>query len=216
MIWAAPILWVATALPAAACKVALILTVDVSGSIDHEEYRLQMDGLAAALEDSTVADALVDARAQVAIVQWSGASRQDVTVPWRRMRSLAAVSDLAQDVRQADRPWRHFSTAIGEMLAHVAPLFDQVQCAHKVVDVSGDGVSNEGRIPDEQRNALVMSGVRINALAILGASDEDLTAYFRKHVIGGLNAFVYEAKSYADYPETIRRKLLDEIAEPVS
>lgn len=212
----AALIWCLSALAASACKVALILTVDVSGSIDHEEYRLQMEGLASALEDTTVSDALVDAQAQVAVVQWSGASRQDITVPWRQMTDAAAVTALARDVRAADRPWRHFSTAIGEMLARIGPMFDDVSCAHRVIDVSGDGVSNEGRIPDEQRNALVVSGVRINALSILGATDEDLTAYFRKHVIGGLNSFVYEAKSYADYPETIRRKLLDEIAEPVS
>lgn len=202
--------------PVAACDVALILTIDVSGSINQQEYRLQMNGLATALEDTTVSDALVKAQAQVAIVQWSGTSRQEITVPWQQMTTPAEVASLARTVRDAERPWHHFSTAIGDMLATVAPLFDQVSCKHRVIDVSGDGISNEGRIPDEPRNALVVDGVRINALAILGATDEDLPTYFRRHVIGGLNSFVYEAKGYEDYPRAIRRKLLDEIAEPVS
>ncbi|MEO0864759.1 MAG: DUF1194 domain-containing protein, partial [Pseudomonadota bacterium] len=51
---------------------ALLLAVDVSGSVDKQEYRTQMDGLAAALRDGIVADALVAQRAQVALVQWTG------------------------------------------------------------------------------------------------------------------------------------------------
>ena len=209
-------IWMGTAAAALACDVELILTVDVSGSINEEEYRLQMDGLAAALDDAAIGDALVKAQAQVTLVQWSGSSRQDVTIPWRQMQTLDDVSTFVNLVREAQRPWRHFSTAIGDMLYRVGPLLEEVSCKHSVIDVSGDGVSNEGPIPDEARNGLVVRGVRINALAILGASDTDLTAYFRKHVIGGLNSFVYEAASYEDYPRTIRRKLLDEITEPVS
>jgi len=207
-------LWTATV--ATACKVALILTVDVSGSINEEEYRLQMDGLAAAMDDSTIVDALINAQAQVALVQWSGSSRQEITIPWQKMAARDDVAAFADLVRNAERPWRHFSTAIGDMLYRVAPMIDQVDCKQYVIDVSGDGVSNEGPIPDDARNALIGRGVRINALAILGASQSDLTEYFREHVIGGLNSFVYEAQSYEDYPRTIRRKLLDEITEPVS
>lgn len=201
---------------ARACDVALALTVDVSGSINPEEFRLQMDGLAGALRDSSVADALVKAQAQVSVILWSGASRQEITVPWRKMGNLADVDALALTVATAERPWRHFSTAIGEMLAITAPLFNEVACKRKVIDVSGDGVSNEGQIPDPLRDTLVANGIRINALAILGASGEDLVQYFTNHVIGGHNAFVYSATGYEDYPRAIRRKLLDEVTEPVS
>lgn len=213
--WAA-ISWLAQAVACRACDVALILTVDVSGSINEEEYKLQMDGLTAALSDTTVGVALVEAQAQIMLVQWSGSSRQEVTIPWTRIETLEDVEDFAGQVANAARPWRHYSTAIGDMLAEVGPYFDDVQCKGNVIDVSGDGFSNEGVAPDEPRNELVVAGVRINAISILGATDGDLTEYFRKHVIGGLNSFVYEAESYEDYPATIRRKLLDEIAEPVS
>lgn len=207
--------WLASA-PVMACDVALLLTVDVSGSINANEYRLQMDGLAQALDDSAVAEALVRAQAQVALFQWSGSSRQELTIPWRQMTDFDAVEALVDTVRQAKRPWRHFSTAIGDMLIAATPLMEQVDCKRYVIDVSGDGVSNEGSEPDEPRNTLVVAGVRINALAILGATDDDLAGYFHRHVIGGLNAFVYEATGYEDYPRAIRRKLLDEITEPIS
>jgi Ca-activated chloride channel family protein len=38
-----------------ACGTALILTIDVSNSVDPGEYRLQIDGLAAALSDPEIA-----------------------------------------------------------------------------------------------------------------------------------------------------------------
>ncbi len=216
MIWKTACCWMIGASTGLACDIALMLTVDVSGSIDAREYRLQMDGMAAALEDSSIADALVAAKAKVSVVQWSGSSRQEISVDWRQMNTLSDVEILVRDVKKLKRPWRHFSTAIGDMLIQVGPMFDGVGCKQSVIDVSGDGISNEGHAPDEPRDALVVKGIRINALAILGATDQDLTQYYRKHVIGGLNSFVYEAANYEDYPETIRRKLLDEITEPVS
>lgn len=201
---------------APACDVALALTVDVSGSIDPAEYRLQMDGMAAALADPSVAEALVRANAQVAVVQWSGNSRQEVSVPWRQISSFDDADALVAEVQSVERPWRHFSTAIGEALDFTLPLFDAVTCGRRVIDVSGDGRSNEGGHVAFARDRALAQGVEINGLVILGAEEDGLTAYFRDNVISGPAAFVYEARDFADYPRAIRRKLLDELTEPVS
>ena len=40
------------ATPVLACELALVFAVDVSGSVDPREYRIQMDGLASGLESS--------------------------------------------------------------------------------------------------------------------------------------------------------------------
>ena len=58
--------------PALACDLALALAVDVSGSVDSTEYRIQMDGLAAGLRDPIVSEALVRGQARVMLVQWTG------------------------------------------------------------------------------------------------------------------------------------------------
>jgi Ca-activated chloride channel family protein len=216
MLRSAALILALLASPAQACKVALALTIDVSGSISPAEYRLQMNGLASALEDPTVADALIAAKAHVTTIHWSGASRQMVTIPWVEITAQADVDALASSVRTIERPWRNFSTAIGQMLEITGPLFNDRPCERFVIDVSGDGVSNEGNAPDTIRDHLVARGIQINALAILGESSDDLPSYFRTHVIGGAGAFVYVAESFDDYPRAIRRKLLDEISEPVS
>ena len=55
--------------PVLACDLALALAVDVSGSVDRQEYQLQMDGLATALNDPLISEALVRANAQLMLVQ---------------------------------------------------------------------------------------------------------------------------------------------------
>lgn len=202
--------------PAQACRLALALTVDVSGSIDPGEYRFQMDGLADALEDPEVAEALVLAQAAVSVVQWSGASDQEVSVPWQRMLSTRAVARLAQTVRDTRRRWSGGKTAVGNMLDGVLPQFADVSdCTRRVIDVSGDGQSNDGRDTVLARQLAAELDVTINGLAIdrIGAS---VTQFYRTQVRSGPNSFVITATGYSDYPRAIRRKLLREILVPAS
>ncbi|UWQ25582.1 DUF1194 domain-containing protein [Leisingera aquaemixtae] len=199
-------------LRAAACDLALVLAVDVSGSVDAEEYRIQMDGLAAGLRDGVVSEALVKARARVLLMQWSGQSRQEVTLPWAEVRSFADAEALAQRIEQAPRPWRNYSTAVGEALFLAVEQFAAVpECTRRVIDISGDGFSNEGVEPREAHGALSALGVTVNAIAI-EQSEPDLTAYFFENVIRGEGAFVVTAASFADYPSRIRKKLVREVA----
>jgi len=205
-----------TALPAQACDVALALTVDVSGSISPTEYNLQMLGLADALEDPTISDALVRGQVALLLVQWTGAGRQYVSIPWTEIDSLETLRAFAANVRGTERAWRHFSTAIGDALLFTSAQFaDAPPCARQVIDVSGDGVSNEGSIAGQSRDRVVALGVTINGLAI-ETSVEELTRYYDKFVIGGEGAFVLTALNYADYPRAIRRKLLSEVVRPAS
>ncbi|MFW8595642.1 DUF1194 domain-containing protein [Cribrihabitans neustonicus] len=197
---------------AAACDLALVLAVDVSGSVDSGEYRAQMDGLAAALRDGIVAESLVRGRAQVMLLQWSGSARQEVTLPWTEVQSFAGLEALAQRIEEAPRPWRNYSTAVGEALALGLAQFGAVPgCRRRVIDISGDGPSNEGAEPRTLQPALRAANVTVNAIAI-EQSEPDLTAYFYENVILGEGAFVVTAASFADYPEGIRKKLLREVA----
>lgn len=202
--------------PARACDLALLLAVDVSGSVDKDEYRVQMDGLAVALRDGIVADALVDQRAQVSLVQWTGSSRQRQTVPWTAINSYRDVLALADAIESDPRIWRNYSTAIGEALLVSREAFAPVvHCLRKVIDVSGDGVSNEGVEPATQRAALNAADITVNALAI-ETDQTDLTGYFFENLITGPGAFVATANGFADYPEQIKRKLQRETVRQVT
>lgn len=175
-----------------------------------------MDGLAAALRDPTIRAVLIGAQAQVAVMQWSGSNRQKVVAGWSRTTSDEEVDALADVVVTAPRAFRHYSTAIGEALGLAAEMLGEVagECGRQVIDVSGDGFSNEGVDVAEMRNALVRAGIIINGLAI-ETSEPGLAAYFEENLIGGGGAFVMTAKSYEDYPEAIWRKLLRELSDRV-
>ena len=199
-----------------ACEFALLLAVDVSGSVDREEYAIQMTGLAEGLNDPVVSETLVQARAKVAIVQWTGTSRQELSVPWTQVTSFAQVRALSDRVANLDRPWRNYATAIGEAQAFALHhLKDVRDCKRRVVDISGDGISNEGIEPTQMRDLFREANIQVNALAIEGAA-EDLTGYYFENLISGPGAFVVTAQGYKDFPEKMRTKLRRETTMQLS
>ena len=193
--------------PTLGCDLALALAVDVSGSVDPSEYETQMQGLADALRDPVVSEALVRAEAALIVIQWTGSSRQEVSLPWTQIRTFDDIEAFAVAIETTPRRWRNFSTAIGEALEFAMAQFaTSPPCKRKVIDVSGDGPSNEGTEPQDIHADLRALKVTVNALAI-EASVSDLTAYFWENVITGEGAFVATANSFEDYPDRIRQKL---------
>jgi Ca-activated chloride channel family protein len=205
-----------TAPAAFACDIALMLAVDVSGSVDGREYRIQMDGLAAALTDRSVMSALVASQAQIALMQWTGTGRQTVVINWTKITNTDDVHAFAFEVATVPRIWRDFSTAIGEAMALAVPYFAIVDdCDRLVIDISGDGISNEGQAPHAVWPDLEAAGVTVNAMVIQDTGF-DLTEWFESHVITGPGAFAVTANSFDEYPEQIIRKLYRELTTPLS
>jgi len=203
--------------PALACDVALVLALDVSGSVDAKEYRLQAQGLSAALGDPIVSEALVNAKALVAVVQWSGKPHQQVVVPWTPTDSHDDVAALRTAIEAAPRAFINYSTGIGEAVRVSADLFETAPraCRRKVIDVSGDGPSNEGAEPKAMRAYLDQAGITVNGLAIEG-SEDGIAQYYKDHVIHGPGSFVEIARGFKDFPRAISRKLLRELADTVA
>lgn len=206
----------ALAAPAQACQLALVLAVDVSGSVDAREYDIQMSGLAAAMRDGIVIEALTGQEAMVTLIQWTGSSRQRQVLSWREMRNDTDVLAFADAIEEVPRVWRNYSTAIGEALIAAEQALAQVpQCRRKIIDVSGDGISNEGVAPQSRRPSLSRAGITVNALAI-ETDETDLTAWFFENLIHGEGAFVMTADGFEDYPEQIKRKLQRETTRQLS
>ncbi|KQB97932.1 hypothetical protein AL073_03160 [Loktanella sp. 1ANDIMAR09] len=196
---------------AQACETALILTMDVSNSIDSAEYRLQTDGLAEALRDPEIVETMVAGENFLTVVQWSGVDRQAVSIPWTQMRTALDVESFAQKTRVMERAFVLSDTAPAEAIFFSLQLFDQVpNCARKVIDISGDGTPNGGSDVRAARTAAERAGVTINAIAIesMGLA---ITNFFRGAVITR-NGFVMTARTHREYPATIRAKILREIS----
>ncbi|MDI3335114.1 DUF1194 domain-containing protein [Defluviimonas aestuarii] len=202
--------------PVLACDVALVLTIDVSGSIDRGEYRLQVQGLADALADPEIADAMVLGQVALAVVEWSGTGQQALSMPWRRMLSYDEVADFSARARDLKRAYSGSDTAVGEAIAFSVQQFAAVSdCRRKVIDVSGDGPQNAGFPLAPERTGAEAAGIEINAVAIedIGQATP-ITEFYRRFVITR-NGFVMTARGLEDYPRTIRAKILREVAKPL-
>lgn len=196
---------------AQACDTALVLTIDVSNSIDPGEYRLQTEGLADALRDPEIVETMVEGENFLTVVQWSGVDKQAVVIPWTQMRTALDVESFAQKARLMERAFVLSDTAPAEAIYFSLALFDDVpQCERKVIDVSGDGTPNGGSDTRAARNAAERAGVTINGIAIesMGLA---ITNFFRGAVITR-NGFVMTARTHREYPQTIRAKILREIS----
>jgi Ca-activated chloride channel homolog len=205
-----------TPAPALACETALLLSIDVSGSIDRADYRLQTEGLAAALTDPEVAEALVRGQIALAVVQWSGTAEQAFVLPWQRMLAAPDVTRFAARAAAVPRAFSGSDTAVGEGLRFAAAQFAAVpDCKRRVIDVSGDGQENAGFTDARARAEAMDAGIILNAIAIEEPGPASpITAYYRRWIITP-EGFVVTARGLGDYAETLRLKLLRELTQPV-
>lgn len=195
-----------------ACDTALVLMVDVSNSVDVAEYRLQTDGMAAALRDPQIVDEMVRGQVAIAVVQWSGVGDQALSMPWQRIRTALDARSLAAQAQDMERAFILSDTAPAEAIYYSLKLFSGVpDCKRKVIDVSGDGTPNAGSDVRAARSAAERAGVTINGLAIesMGLA---ITGFYRNALITR-NGFVMTALTHRDYPRAIRVKILREISK---
>jgi hypothetical protein len=210
------------AMPARAAPVdlALVLAVDVSGSVDAEEYELQHEGIARAFETPQLVDAIRgghNGAIDVLVMEWSDRDKQVVTVDWTRVSDSASAERFATAVR-ATRRSSNGLTAIGDALnaaeAALARVPDTPQ--RRVIDVSGDGMANIGPPPQQIRDRLAAQGVTINGLAIL-KTEPWLDSYYDQYVVGGPGGFLMQVQDFPSFIAAMEQKLLNEVmtARPV-
>ena len=202
--------------PALACETALLLSIDISGSIDEGEYAMQIEGLALALQDAAIAETLVAGQMALAVVHWSGVGRQALVLPWTRMLAPADVAGFAARIAGQPRAFSASDTAVGEAIDFSAAQFAAVpDCQRQVIDMSGDGPENSGFTDAIARSRAEKSGIEINAIAIedMGQTDP-VTRYYQRWVITR-DGFVITARGLQDYPRAMREKIVREISKVI-
>lgn len=197
---------------------ALILTVDVSSSVDEKRYHLQMEGIAAALEDEGVINTVLGgANGAILISMVTWADKAKLVVPWTMISNAAQAKELAMTIRKLPQQEGEF-TCLGRMARYLA---DKVVArmpakADKiVVDVSGDGPDNcnTGQLLENSRADLFGIGVTINGLPILEGKDAAMIEdWYKSNVIGGPGSFVVAAKGYEDFARAFRQKFVVEVS----
>ncbi|QPM88898.1 hypothetical protein PSAL_001010 [Pseudooceanicola algae] len=197
----------------APCRLALVLALDVSASVDAEEYVLQRDGLAAALLLPEIRQAVLNGGGPVALAayEWSGRQQQAIILPWTLLRSEGDLMRAASQIASAQRSHTGFPTASGYALGFGAGMLTRApQCDRAVLDLSGDGINNEGFGPDLAYANFPFAGVVVNGLAILGP-DDGVYDFYRDQVLHGPGAFLEIARGFEDFGQAMGLKLFREI-----
>jgi hypothetical protein len=196
---------------------ALVISVDVSNSVDTTRYQLQLEGIAKALEDEAVIEAILTGGRGgilISLVMW--ADKPKIMIPWSKISTKEEALAIAQQVRRLPREGGEFTCMSGMMRMIADKVVTQIpaEASRIVIDVSGDGKDNCNREEpvDAVRDELVASGVIINGLPILEGDGPTLEGLYRDYVVGGTGAFVLPAKGFSDFGNAIRQKFVIEIS----
>jgi hypothetical protein len=210
-------------------SLALVLAADVSSSINQERFRLQREGYAQALTNPNVLRAIRDSserRIAITYFEWAGFGSQRVIIPWTVLSNADEAEAMAERLVNVPRPFGG-STSISGAIDYAVDLLEAspYRDVRRVIDISGDGVNNEGRSASAARDDALVRGIIINGLVIMPeqqsqgrnawrpANEPPLDEFYRDNVIGGLGAFVIAINNFDVFGYTIVNKLVLEIAD---
>jgi hypothetical protein len=201
----------------------LVLAIDVSRSIDEVEAELQRRGYIEAMTNERVIDAILageNRRIAVCYTEWAGTHYQMVVIDWTLIDSAGAAHRFAEKLSEAPRTSQSW-TAVGAALAHAGQRFDGSGFAsrRRVIDISGDGRTNDGPPAELVRDKLVAEGIVINGLPVMmnrtnfgRPPDLTLDKYYEENVIGGPGAFMIVADNFEQFGRAVRNKLVREVS----
>lgn len=209
----------------AACRQALVLGLDVSGSVDMKEYQLQLFGLSNALLNNEVKDSLFimpEAPVKLLVFEWSGPNYQKILLPWTKILNEDTLKKIVSQLRTKKRQKAPPTTALGNAIqTGISFLNQQTDCWKRTLDISGDGKSNSGPEPHQVNQPDQIGNITINGL-IIGVDTlarlsheeievSELVTYFSNRVLAGPGAFSEVALGFADYERAMVRKLVQEL-----
>ena len=201
----------------------LVLAVDVSRSINEVEAELQRRGYIEAMTNERVIDAILSGenkRIAVCYTEWAGTHYQMVVIDWTMIDSAGAARRFAEKLSEAPRTSQSW-TAVGAALAYAGQRFDDsgFSSRRRVIDISGDGRTNDGPPAELVRDKLVAQGIVVNGLPVMmnrtnfgRPPDLLLDKYYEENVIGGPGSFMIVADNFEHFGRAVRNKLVREVS----
>jgi len=205
------LLYVGTA-GAETVDVQLVLAADVSRSIDNDEFKLQREGIATALQSPEVLRAIrsgpIGAIA-ISFVEWSGSGEQNVVLDWSVIRDEEGAAVVADQILKAPRSF------VGR-----TSISEGIDFSVKRLEASG--MASTRRITEARDDALAR-GIVINGLAIINLNPNfgylahtqppgGLPNYYRENVMGGPGSFVLQIEDFHSFAQAMVQKLVQEIS----
>lgn len=246
--------------------VELVLAVDVSTSVDYQEFELQRKGYIAAFQDAEVQQAINNLPEGLAVNMSFWADKNAKDIGWFKLQNdgngnitnLQSFIDAMNAVVRrgnTDENGNRYSSGSQQVVINGVTtnmgggtdiklaidsaknmlLNNQFQGKALIIDVSGDGVSddtpytgsgNENNECGHQHNcppleaardAAIDAGITINGLPINNQESKNLAnevdIHYEKLVYGGKGAFVELSNGFNDFTRAAKTKILREIIE---
>lgn len=197
--------------------ICMAIGLDVSGSMEPHEMRLQYDGLARALNHVRLLQAIEAGRhgiTAVAVYTWSANRSVNVVVPWTGISGPKDAEQVGARLFALPARTGEGNTSLtlaiqtGVALLETCPWYAERQ----LINIAGDGVTNIYPGPTNARDAANDRGIVINGLVI--ASEEFAALHhYRTEVVGpeGIG-FVVLVDDFRGFSAGMLRKLLLEMA----
>ena len=206
-----------------AVDLLLVLAVDVSDSISEREASLQRLGYADALTDPSVIAAIksgTHGSIALTFLEWAGPKEQKQIIGWTRIDgedSARKVHEALKSVPVSGGYWTSMSGALDKAAELIAAA--PYTASRRVIDLSSDGRNNAGAPLWGSRKRILDKGITINGLPVRIMRRNPsfppipkLDEYFIDCVIGGPGAFSVVVENFKDLAQSVRRKLVREIA----
>ncbi|MEL6202176.1 MAG: DUF1194 domain-containing protein [Pseudomonadota bacterium] len=204
--------------------VELVLAVDVSGSMSEHELRIQRQGYTKAFRSDQVIAAieagLIGAIA-VTYVEWAGEDLQRHVIPWMKIANADDAYEFADRLASAPRGNMNYTSISGAITTAMVSLeSNHFTGMRQVIDVSGDGMNNQGIMASHARDEAVSRGIIINGLPLMTdplsfrfkGAEVSLDTYYQFCVIGGPGSFLIPVTNWNGFADAVRRKIIMEVA----
>ncbi len=201
----------------------LSLLVDISGSVDSNEYQLQLEGYAVSFENPDLFNNLISqglaGQVAVNLILWSSSDEQQESVGWTLIDSVETSQAFAQEIRETSRAFSG-GTDPGSAIDFAVPLFFSNDFDGRLlaIDVSGNEAQNEGISTSTARDNALAAGIDvINGIVIGG--DSGVLSFYENSLIGGANAdgdpaFALTANTFEEFAQILNNKLTQELTPP--
>lgn len=191
----------------------LFLSVDVSGSVDGNEFDLQKLGYVQAFQSAAVQAAIASKPNGVAVAlgQWSSAADSPLAVGWTLLTDADSSDAFAAAINAMGRQSFGATCVACGINAAVAELEGNDYDGASVIDVSGDGEDNVvgAAATAAARDAAAALGIKINGLPILN-DDPNLDVWYKTNVQTA-NGFTEPAATFNDFDVAVQKKIVKEV-----
>ena len=208
-----------------ATDVNIVTGLDISNSIELDEIQLELAGMAQAIRDPRVVQAIQRGkhrRIGFAVFAWHH-GQFPVVVSWMAIDSAedALLASRAIEARQLVNvelegreqvEWYIGRlTDLSEAIDHASGMLSNAPFAtdRAIINIVGNGDDNVGEDAGVARDRFVAHGGTINGLVLGG--DPAMVEYYRQQVVGGRAAFVMATADAPSIVAAFVRKFLGDI-----